>query len=519
MIKYFPKDKTPRSSQVEAIDFISRAIEAKKRFIVLEAPTGSGKSPIAVTLANWSNDAFILTPAVGLQKQYQDDFPELRLAKGRAHYPCTYENPELNNRTVFKITNGQSIPKPRLENSCAYGKCMNKTAKVKKQIIDDCSNFGPCPYEVMIDEAIDSSKVVFNYHAFFYQAYMAGKFKKRKVMVIDEAHKLEDFLRGAMSTKFTIPRRLIKTDVSTIKKLTQWARWLRFDENVSLFHNKENKEAYLAKIEQLEKAGEKVYGSEPIVEITIENNRTVINFTPIYVGGSAHEFLFNFAETIVFMSGTIYNKKLFGAPLGIKEDELVIKRLKSDFPSENRPIVKPKTTLDLSHKFWDTNFQELVKRVKRIINHHGQEKGIILTSSYKMSKELMVAVGDTRMITHTNENLAQTLDKFFKSENKILVSCSVNEGVDFKDDLARFNIIIRPAYPSVQDPFIKYQLANNRWDYYYYKALVTFGQQVGRGVRSNEDWATTYLMDSRFNKFLDKCDKWLPDWFKEGYVK
>jgi superfamily II DNA or RNA helicase len=69
MIKHFPEHITPREPQIKALDFIDKSIAEGKRFIILEAPTGSGKSPIAVTLANWSQDAFILTPAVGLQKQ------------------------------------------------------------------------------------------------------------------------------------------------------------------------------------------------------------------------------------------------------------------------------------------------------------------------------------------------------------------------------------------------------------------------------------------------------------------
>jgi ATP-dependent DNA helicase DinG len=520
MIKHFPEHITPREPQIKALDFIDKSIAEGKRFIILEAPTGSGKSPIAVTLANWSQDAFILTPAVGLQKQYQDDFPHLRLAKGRAHYPCTYEDPKVNKVVIHKITTGESIPKPNLENSCAKGTCMNKTSGRKAKIIEECEKSGPCPYNVMIDEALSSKAVVFNYHAFFYQAYMVGKFEKRKVMVIDEAHNLEDFLRGILSNKFVIPRKVIQSDIATFKTLTQWIQWLKFAENVNLFHTRDRREAYLAKIEQLEKAGDKVFGREPIVTISHIRNATVIDFTAINIAGSAHEFLFNFADIIVFMSGTIYDTTMFTKPLGIRPEEVVMKRLPSDFPANNRPVVLPRTGLDLSHKNWGANFSNLIKELTTILNHHEGEKGVILTSSYKMTEEIIGALSNPRLVTHNKDNLPFVLSEFYKSnKDDILVSCVVNEGVDFKDDRARFNIIIRPAYPTTEDPYIKQQLGYNQWNYYYYKTLVTFGQQVGRCVRSKDDYATTYLMDVRFKSFLNKCDKWMVNWFTKSFVK
>jgi ATP-dependent DNA helicase DinG len=80
--------KVPRKGQLEAIAAAREAFARGKRFVVIEAPTGSGKSGVAVTLAREASSAYLLTAQKLLQDQYGRDFPELALMKGRANYRC-----------------------------------------------------------------------------------------------------------------------------------------------------------------------------------------------------------------------------------------------------------------------------------------------------------------------------------------------------------------------------------------------------------------------------------------------
>src|SRR5690606_38170931 len=77
-----------RPGQLEAIEEVRAAFAAGKRFVVLEAPTGSGKSAIGVTLAREAGSAFVLTAQKVLQDQYLRDFEDLAVMKGRSNYPC-----------------------------------------------------------------------------------------------------------------------------------------------------------------------------------------------------------------------------------------------------------------------------------------------------------------------------------------------------------------------------------------------------------------------------------------------
>jgi len=44
-------------------------------------------------------------------------------------------------------------------------------------------------------------------------------------------------------------------------------------------------------------------------------------------------------------------------------------------------------------------------------------------------------------------------------------------------------------------------------------------QAYGRSVRSKDDWAKTYILDSAFGYFVKKNMNILPDWFRQAIRK
>lgn len=522
LLDSFPRDclPEPREQQIVALNKIEAAIKNRKTFIVVESPVGSGKSGIAVTLGRASKSAFILTPSKSLQNQYLSDFPDVRLSKGRSSIPCTYNKPNLNQKVIGWIKNGEDIPLPQIENSCAKGACIGTTNGTRKRILAECEQSGQCPYDAMLEEAAKAEIVVLNYHAMFYQTYHAGKFDKRKILCLDEAHDTEAFLRSMLSVTFTIHRMVAPAEVKHLKSPEHWAAWLKRQEQQSTI-KKEHLETYLGKIEKFEAGGVNTYGEKAITRIYHHDTHFKVEFTPNYVGNAAREFLFQFADIVIFLTGTGYDKSLFLNPLGIATNDAEFIRLESDFPVENRPIVLPRNpNLDLSHKNWSANLPQAISEINHIMTHHATDKGVIHCSSYKMSEELALHLKSKRIITHTSENFSSKLAEFYASaEPSVFLSPTCNQGVDMKGDLARFSIIIRPAYPTTDDPFMKSMLDNNRWDYYNYKTLITLGQQTGRIVRSSTDYGVVYLLDSRFLGFLQKVKYLLQPWFIKGLVK
>lgn len=60
--------------QVEVLEQIANAINAGFRYIVLEAPTDFGKSPVAIAIARTLGSSYICSATKDLQTQYTNDF-------------------------------------------------------------------------------------------------------------------------------------------------------------------------------------------------------------------------------------------------------------------------------------------------------------------------------------------------------------------------------------------------------------------------------------------------------------
>jgi ATP-dependent DNA helicase DinG len=69
---------------------------------------------------------------------------------------------------------------------------------------------------------------------------------------------------------------------------------------------------------------------------------------------------------------------------------------------------------------------------------------------------------------------------------------------------------------------VKLQASNYRWinekrklsgQWYNWRTGLRLVQGYGRSIRSREDWAVTYVLDSGFGNFIKKNKNILPDWF------
>ena len=91
-------------------------------------------------------------------------------------------------------------------------------------------------------------------------------------------------------------------------------------------------------------------------------------------------------------------------------------------------------------------------------------------------------------------------------EGTVLVSPSMTEGVDLKDDLSRFQVMIKVPYPDLADTRIsrRKELEEKmklRPLSYVYKTAIVIIQAIGRSVRTETDYAVTFTLDTRFTSF------------------
>jgi superfamily II DNA or RNA helicase len=70
-----------RNNQDDVIRQICDAFNSDCKYVILEAPTGFGKSAIAMTVARTLGSSFVCTATKDLQTQYTYDYGFLKVAK------------------------------------------------------------------------------------------------------------------------------------------------------------------------------------------------------------------------------------------------------------------------------------------------------------------------------------------------------------------------------------------------------------------------------------------------------
>jgi len=251
------------------------------------------------------------------------------------------------------------------------------------------------------------------------------------------------------------------------------------------------------------------------VEKTEKLKMKRIAFRPLTVDMFAPDCLLKYGQQRLYLSATILDKKSFCHSLGIKTDEAAFIRVPSTFPAENRKIFFTNSGYMNIANINDT-LPEIVNDLKKALSYHKKEKGLIHCHSYKIANYIQENLQDSRLIFHDTLTREKMLQRFMLSdEPSVLVSPSMTEGLDLKDDLARWEVIVKIPYLYLGDKQVSRRMAIDP-DWYNWQTCLTLVQSYGRIFRSEEDWGTAYIFDSGARGFIQRNRSILPDWFIEA---
>jgi Rad3-related DNA helicase len=219
----------------------------------------------------------------------------------------------------------------------------------------------------------------------------------------------------------------------------------------------------------------------------------------------------------VFMSATI-DKEGFCENMGFDPKNVAyIDTPYSPFPINNRKI-EFLNIAKLSKARGTINDElNVIKKIDELLTKHSNERGLILTSSFSRCVDIksnLSALNKKRVrICHSMNEYGKTqnevLDEHAKSENGVLLSSSLWEGVDLRDELSRFQIIAKTPYPNLGDKRV--QIKKKKFPLWYRSQTITkMLQGFGRSVRNENDWAVTYVMDSTARDLLDNWKDKVP---------
>lgn len=566
IMTYFPLPN-PRKRQQQILLEIESALKSGYRYIFLEAPTGFGKTPVAITLSRYLGSSHVCTATKDLQAQYRRDFPFIFEVKGRGNFPC-----------IVKEDMG-------LDESCDYGPCfkddgydcMYKTRLMDYRVLAEGTksemvqldpiaerkyvdklksssklvelDWKPCHYFHQKWVGLRSSHTVYNYRYFLSDVFYAGATQRRNLLILDEAHQLESEVGDFRS--FTINRnslRFLRMNMpeGNVEEVGTWIEFCKeFRERLADFAEKAEgiiersnqkfsvepyTERNLIEAIEREKNLEAVIqdiesGPENWIVSSITRDEkgelAKASLVPLDVSGYFDSILEK-GSTVLFMSATILSKDYLCKTVGLEPAKVKFIRVEdSDFPVKNR-LIHPKNVAQLNARTMTENMPKIAQEIDRILDSHKDEKGIIHTTSYSQLQSIKqnLSKANASRLLETGATLERTevLEKHFQSKRPtVLISPSLHLGVDLKDDLSRFQIIVKIPFPDLTDKRIA-EMKRRDANWYVWNTVLRLVQSYGRSVRSSEDHAVTYILDSNFSYLLRIGDSLLPKWFKEAIV-
>jgi ATP-dependent DNA helicase DinG len=534
----FPHKYNPSKQQIKLIREIEHAFNQGYKYVICSAPTGSGKSFISKTLANVSNEpsdnfrqlvesyealkvdnignftnelecmdedpcgAFALTITKSLQDQYLQLFDDSAIMKGKSNYQSTLD-PNIDVEMESTVMPKKVLEDHRLSNKCPYHNARNKGLLDK---------FGVLNYKMFLS--------------------LPNHVKRKNFIICDEASEIEDEIVKQYSI-FIDPERLkllgVKIPNLYSVKHESVHKWISIvmvtiSEYVNTLTNRTNNKQIklsssdnikLTYLKNLHRTLNLIDDTWNECEYVVHREGKTVKVMPLKIDVLS-KYIFNHGEKILLMSATIIDHKHFAKNLGIDKYKYI--EVDSTFDSDKSPIYV-NTKNKINHYNLKKQLPKIVKQIESICEDHEFDKGIIHTHTSFIANYLKNNLRSKRFLyrdeTTRNEEI---LAKHSKSKNPtVLVSPSLGLGIDLRDDLARFQIIIKAPYLPLGDKRIK-KLFDLDKQWYTNKMLSNVVQQCGRGIRSKQDHCKTYILDAGVFEAIIKNKNKLPKYFIDRFV-
>lgn len=556
---HFPGDFKFRENQeetiLEVVDFYDKNPQG---IFLLEAPTGSGKSIIAMCVAGVLTykkaNGYILASDLALQSQYEDDINRRNLewgsVKGVDNYQCdvNYERHSLGDCKIRNLTKRQISDLPCYE-TCGYFSNRNKAKGSKVSLLN--YSYWLIQRNYVAPNMPDGAEIPFTV---------------RKFTICDEAHKITEIVQNHFSPRITEKtrpkleelRRFLEEDFNQEVKVPKEAlqkviKELYSNEDVERIYNLisqlvvylgifVSKASLVKEIIAKEYEGrelprgllkgfylldwvkdlhckfddyEEIVKSTSPAVIVKNNSREDITFNCIDESYLMQKYFHNQTNFSLLMTATMGAKEKFSKAIDAKPENVMYKRLPSTFNFDKSPVylyVKRRMSFNEKEKTIPWIFQT----TEKVLNLHHNQRGVIHTGSYEISERIYNSLPpdlQKRVMFYRNsEEKKEVLANFEKTQNSVLIGPSLLEGLDLRDDLSRFQIFAKVPFPSLADKYVSAKMAISQ-EWYDWKSTVAILQGIGRSVRGKNDWAITYFLDGCLGDVINRNRESFPPEF------
>jgi Rad3-related DNA helicase len=556
-------------------DAILAILDCKKKFCVIEAPTGMGKSIIGMVAGKLTGKTTYLVHSRMLQTQLNDDFTEVPILWGKGNYPCmggegySYSNSNSNsnsNSTVLSSPRSSDLVDTGASGASKLGVYSKPggysvgDGEEDVRVMCDCCTHGKghpcksfmiCEYRTAKRMAQESQLRVLNYDYFLSEANHVGKFSGSDLVIVDEADSLEDTLVGHIRIEMSermIARLKIgypkwKTGAAKdgVKSWKDWAvraqtglkrveqgmqakvdsyEYIYCTEQVDVIKQLGRVTAMLNKLGMFLRHVDEKW----LYEETSNKYGKGIMFRPVWLEEAlADEFMWRHGKKFVLMSATFHKPHILSKLLGIPLKDIEFHSYPSTFPLESRQVaIRP--VANLTYKTMDEEVPKLIKEIEGICRKHHDVKGLIHCVSYGLAKKILEGIQDEevrkRIVIHTGKDKIDVIRMFKESDEPlVLMSPSSERGISLDGDYCRFIIWAKAPFLNLNDKLVQARIYGDRaigQDWYVSHMLLGVVQGCGRGTRSREDYCSSYILDQQIAVAFTRHTGMIPDWVMDA---
>lgn len=534
-----------RGNQQQALAEIRDAFAAGNDAVLVRAPTGSGKSLLARAIAGaartaeeadpvQATGAYYTTPQVSQLDDVADDalLEDLQVIRGKSNYNCILPGEE-------------DTPVNR--------------APCARERGYDCSIQHKCPYYSA--RAIASSRSIAAMTlAYFMQTAGSELFRKRDVVVIDEAHGLAEWAE-MYATIDLRPRTVpvwdqlripdVTADGDPVERTANFVEQLRgvcerakddlLDKDeltpeeaarrdrlqelrselgwfLEDYRDPESPTTWVVDQERAEGNDRDAAGNDRDADGAAGPGGPLA-IKPLDPARYLQHTVWDRGNQFALLSATILDKDAFCRSVGLDPADVALVDVGHTFPVENRPLYDV-TQGKMTYEHRDETLPKIARLLVRLMAEHPDQKGLVHCHSYGIQNRLAERLGNMgvsdRVRTHDRENRDAQLETWKATDRpELFLSVKMEEALDLDGDLCRWQVLCKAPYLNTNDSRVAQRLEDGQWAWYRRAALRTVIQACGRVVRSPDDYGATYLADTSLLELFERTRTATPHWFAE----
>lgn len=453
-------------------------ISSTKKWIVIEAPTGSGKTAWAAQSGHDFFKSLALVRTKSLQEQYASSY-QFNVVKGKGNYDCWHNSMDSADLCEIDTYDLQSCEKNR-KHECECKKTCRFMVELKEMCREEC------PYYVACNKFVGSYHGSLNYTKYLLELYEKGLVERfmPASLFLDEAHELSNLTCEWSGITFTwrskrgvpnyvldfadIPPEINPEQLGQELSRAMGLQWL-IDLKQSLIDNRPPKpwrgcptditkewkrwnELFL----RVDNTLSLIYQGRELWYIKSDNE----GFLAKPLTARFHfPHLFNKAPKVVLMSATIGQFSTFAAELGLSDYEAI--QVPNSWPAPLRPIEDlggPEYTYKMDENERNHHAQLIASRIAACPDWWS---GIVHVTSKAMANELgqrlRYLLNRPIMIPFEGWGTEQAIDEWYgfceREKGALVVSWAFWEGIDAGRN--QISIVARCPYPDFKSAYEK----------------------------------------------------------------